>query len=307
MDVDWIQDFLMLAETRNFTRAASRRHVSQAAFSRRIQALERWLGAPLVDRAAFPTRLTAEGERFLPQASDILRQLLDTRAALTAPEPAGQQHVRVALPYALATARFAGWWPGWAAGGRLTTSITLGNIHDIVSAFVSEAADVLICHHGAQQPVVLDPQEFERLVIEDDVLAPYASRALLRDRSLIFPGSEQRPLPLLMYSPGVYFARLVELALEQAPQKLWGSRIVESDMADVLLDCIAAGHGIGWLPASTASRAQGEPLVPLGEGQWSTPLPVVAFRSRRSRKPAVARLWLALQAMAAPGGGSRTV
>ncbi|MGL4976364.1 MAG: LysR family transcriptional regulator, partial [Bosea sp. (in: a-proteobacteria)] len=40
MDIRWLQDFLTVAETGNFTRAAERRNASQAAFSRRIQSLE---------------------------------------------------------------------------------------------------------------------------------------------------------------------------------------------------------------------------------------------------------------------------
>jgi len=44
MDTRWFQDFVTLAEVRNFTRAAEIRNVSQAAFSRRVQALEHWVG-----------------------------------------------------------------------------------------------------------------------------------------------------------------------------------------------------------------------------------------------------------------------
>ena len=40
MDLDWLKDFLALAEQKNFSRAADARNVSQPAFSRRIRALE---------------------------------------------------------------------------------------------------------------------------------------------------------------------------------------------------------------------------------------------------------------------------
>jgi DNA-binding transcriptional LysR family regulator len=46
------------------------RHVTQPAFSRRIQSLEAWLGTDLIDRTSSPTRLTAAGEVFYEQAGD---------------------------------------------------------------------------------------------------------------------------------------------------------------------------------------------------------------------------------------------
>src|ERR1700730_18040294 len=61
METKWLEDFLCLAETRNFARAASDRHITQSAFSRRIMALEEWLGVNLVDRSLHPATLTSAG------------------------------------------------------------------------------------------------------------------------------------------------------------------------------------------------------------------------------------------------------
>jgi len=44
MELKWLEDFVSLAETHSFSRSAELRHVTQPAFSRRIQALEAWLG-----------------------------------------------------------------------------------------------------------------------------------------------------------------------------------------------------------------------------------------------------------------------
>ena len=62
METKWLEDFVSLAETRSFSRSAQLRHVTQPAFSRRIQALEAWAGTDLVDRSSYPTRLTPAGE-----------------------------------------------------------------------------------------------------------------------------------------------------------------------------------------------------------------------------------------------------
>ena len=62
MEIKWLEDFLALASTLNFSKAADERHVTQSAFSRRIRQLEAWLGATLVDRATYPSRLTEAGQ-----------------------------------------------------------------------------------------------------------------------------------------------------------------------------------------------------------------------------------------------------
>jgi DNA-binding transcriptional LysR family regulator len=50
MELRHLEYFVAVAEERNFTRAAARVHVVQSAVSATIKALERELGAPLLDR-----------------------------------------------------------------------------------------------------------------------------------------------------------------------------------------------------------------------------------------------------------------
>lgn len=63
MELTWFEDYLALAETLNFSRAAEARHVTQPAFSRRIRALEAWIGADLFTRSTHGVALTPAGER----------------------------------------------------------------------------------------------------------------------------------------------------------------------------------------------------------------------------------------------------
>jgi DNA-binding transcriptional LysR family regulator len=84
MEIKWIQDFLSLAEHGSFSRSAIERSVTQSALSRRIRALEAWIGVELVDRSTYPIRLTPAGKVFHEQAQLFLRQLMETRALLQA-------------------------------------------------------------------------------------------------------------------------------------------------------------------------------------------------------------------------------
>jgi DNA-binding transcriptional LysR family regulator len=82
METKWLEDFVSLAETRSFSRSAQLRHVTQPAFSRRIQSLEAWAGTDLVDRSSYPTQLTPAGHILFTQALEFLQSLQNTRALL---------------------------------------------------------------------------------------------------------------------------------------------------------------------------------------------------------------------------------
>src|SRR3954462_10393436 len=75
MNLSWLDDFLALVASGNFSRAAEERHMTQPAFSRRIRALEEWLGTDLFDRSSQPAGLTAAGEWFQVTARDQLARV----------------------------------------------------------------------------------------------------------------------------------------------------------------------------------------------------------------------------------------
>ena len=79
MELIWLEDYLALAETLNFSRAAEARHVTQPAFSRRIRALESWVGAALFSRTTHGVALTPAGEHFHNQAEVLTRALHQLR------------------------------------------------------------------------------------------------------------------------------------------------------------------------------------------------------------------------------------
>ena len=82
LELRLVRYFTVVAEQRNFGRAAAELRIAQPALSRQIQRLERQLGAPLFDRTPRGTVLTGAGKAFLPEAQALLRAA--HRATLTA-------------------------------------------------------------------------------------------------------------------------------------------------------------------------------------------------------------------------------
>jgi len=72
MELRHLQYFIAVAEERSFTRAAARLHVVQSGVSAAIRALERELGAALLERTSKRVALTDAGEALLPRARATL-------------------------------------------------------------------------------------------------------------------------------------------------------------------------------------------------------------------------------------------
>jgi LysR family transcriptional regulator, hypochlorite-specific transcription factor HypT len=296
MDSRWLQDFLSLAEAGNFTVAADQRHSSQPAFSRRIQSLEAWLGVELIDRSRYPTVLTPAGERFRKHAAELVRRMIDSRAELQGEPISDAGQITFAMPHTLAISRFPAWWKDWHDGtGRASCRLLATNVHDAVTAFVAGLADVLICFHHAQQPIYLDQGHYDRVSLGTEWLRPYA--AAKRGQPVFkLPGTLNAPVPLLMYSPGAFLGRMVDLISQSAPEKLHAKPAFETDLSDALLGMAVAGHGVAWLPECTAEAAvRSGQLRPAGDDRWSLPITIFAYRDRAHARPAVNKLMAHLE------------
>ncbi|MEU5259336.1 LysR family transcriptional regulator [Amycolatopsis sp. NPDC021455] len=73
LDVAQVRAFVVTAEQRHFGRAAQALFLTQQALSKRIRKLEDALGTSLFLRTPRSVELTADGERFLPHARELVR------------------------------------------------------------------------------------------------------------------------------------------------------------------------------------------------------------------------------------------
>ncbi|MBK6650546.1 MAG: LysR family transcriptional regulator [Betaproteobacteria bacterium] len=255
METKWLEDFVSLAETRSFSRSAQLRHVTQPAFSGRIQALEAWAGTDLVDRSSYPTSLTMAGETLYAQSLEMLQALQSTRAMLRGHVSAGQDVIEFAVPHSLAFTFF----PAWVTSlrekfGPIKSRLIALNVHDAVMRLVEGNCDLLIAFHHASQPLQLDADRYEMVVLGQEVLAPYAKPDV--DGSPLFrlPGRPAALLPYLGYAPGAYLGRVVDLILKQSSLPIHLDRVYETDMAEGLKAMALEGHGVAFLPLSAVKK-----------------------------------------------------
>ena len=312
METKWLEDFLSLAETRSFSRSAELRHVTQPAFSRRIQSLEAWLGADLIDRTAYPTRLTAAGDIFYEQALEMLGQINTTRALLRSKRPTAQTTVDLAVPHTLSLTYIPKWLTALDAEfGQINTRLRALNVHDAVMTLVEGDCDLLLCYHHPRQPVQLDAVRYEMLVLGSEALRPYARCDRHGVADFLLPGTTKSPLPLLSYTTNAYLGRMVELLLADAKRPHHLQKRYETDMAEGLKMMALEGHGVAFLPESSVTREVKQKRLARADDAhdaWQVTMEIRLYRERptaqRPGKAVVGSLWRHLVQREASGRAS---
>jgi LysR family transcriptional regulator, hypochlorite-specific transcription factor HypT len=255
METKWLEDFVSLAETRSFSRSAQLRHVTQPAFSRRIQALEAWAGTDLVDRSSYPTRLTPAGETLYAQSMEMLQALQSTRAMLRGHSSAAQDVLDIAVPHTLAFTFF----PQWVSKlreqfGPIKSRLIALNVHDAAMRLVEGGCDLLIAYHNEAVPLQLDPQRYQMVMLGHELLAPYCKPDAEGEPMFRLPGRAAHPLPYLGYGAGAYLGRIADLIVRQSRTPIHLERVYETDMAEGLRVMALEGHGLAFLPHSAVEK-----------------------------------------------------
>src|ERR1051326_4966403 len=97
VELDHVEAFVAIVRRGGVTRAASALHLSQPAVSRRLDLLEREVGAPLFDRMRAGLTLTEAGRTFLPHAEAVLASVRDGLDAVRALDRPDTGRVTLAL------------------------------------------------------------------------------------------------------------------------------------------------------------------------------------------------------------------
>jgi len=249
MELQWIDDFLALCHTRNFTRAAEARCTTQSAFSRRVQRLEEWLGAELFNREARPLTLTPAGEEFFARAPRLREEIFDARRAVLSSSSVYKKSLRVYTTNTLAATLL----PSWVMESRLENySLIVASIAGCIEAVRRRHADVALVPQfaGSETPIGL---RAEKIAADQLVLlrAPGLARAVrLEDKKL--------KGPVMVYTPGTSYGAQIAAMLDAHGISIADAPVCESASAEALLAQVKAGLGAAWIPQLLA---RGEALA----------------------------------------------
>jgi LysR family transcriptional regulator, hypochlorite-specific transcription factor HypT len=304
MDLIWLEDFLAIAEDGGFSRAAERRHVTQPALSRRIKALEDWLGTPLFERTSHTLTLTPAGKTFRNVAEDILRRVVAGREEALEVARLKAETVHFAATHALSQTFFPGWIRS-ADNGSAGAGVQLvaANFAACEKLLLDARVHFLLAHHHPALVSRLDTDHFLRVELDRDILIPVSApvpharrrktKAASKPRYLL-PGSEATPLPYLAYHPGSGIGRIVTAVLAGREP---AATLVPSFAAPVMLliDMAREGRGITWAPRSLVEEdLAASRLLRAGSEEWDIAISICLFRPRSRMTNAAEAFWNAM-------------
>jgi DNA-binding transcriptional LysR family regulator len=239
MDLDHLHTFLAVAESRSFSLAAERLHLTQPAVSKRVAALEDTLGQRLFDRIGRRVNLTEAGRVLLPQARHILAGLDEARRSLD--NLSGQ----VAGPLWLATSHHVGLHrlpPVLKAFTRRYPAVDLD-----IRFMESEEACQAVAHGDVDLAVVTlpeaqHPQLRTRTVWEDPLLPVVA-----RDHPLTSEGTYRlSDHDAVLPPPGTFTREIIDTALRA--HGIVPRRILETSYLETIRMLVSIGMGWSLLP-----------------------------------------------------------
>lgn len=304
MNFVWLDDFLVLAETGNFSRAAQARHVTQPAFSRRVRALEEWLGVTLFDRSEQPARLTEAGEWFREVAQDLLARVDRIPAQAREAAEARSATLRVAATHALSLTFLPRWLRALESHTRLGPVLLMSDMLQQCEALMHQRkVEFVLSHAHPLTPGVLDDGErFVSRQVGHDVLVPVSAPGA--------PGQARHPLdarrgsgatvPVLQYSTDSGMGRITRAVFGRRLKALRTQVVFTAHLASVLRTMALDGRGVAWLPQTLIEEdlQAGRLCLASPDARWHAEAQIRLYRPAEPLGKTAEALWAAVIAAA---------
>ena len=262
MNFEWFRDLGHLARTGNFSEAARMSNVSQPAFSRRIQALEAWVGVALVDRSRQPVRLTVSGSQILEAGQQAVDQIETQRSQIREARALPDKYT-----VTFGTQHSIGWrfFPAWLQTfeenyGPIMSRLRADDLPNCMKDLHHGSVDFVIAYHSPfsetdsrqSRAALSDKAMMQSLAIGQDALVPISKPNSKGDplHSVVSPAHD---VPFLKFRDTAPIGQHLMPILEANGLNETLRPVYENSMAGALRIRAREGEGIAWLPESLVS------------------------------------------------------
>ena len=281
MDLRFLDDVLVLLEEGNLTRAATRRNITQPAFSRRIRAFENWLGVDVLERGSNSVEISQALSANEIEMRALVARIADLRGKITQFVPASST-VSIAAQHAPIISTF----PNMMVHAKhhfpaLKFRLRAGNLRDCVSLFMRGDVDMLLCYESENAGPLPFGDSIRRELWGIDYLIPVIGgplRYTVKDN-----GDISDKTPAIVYPETSYFGEFLKSANRPFGTSAFSKNpVCESAFSSGVKELVLDGIGVGWIPFSMAHREiENGSLISLANLIGKEPLKVTIYASRQ--------------------------
>ncbi len=287
-----LDDLLALLDAKSLTEAATHRHVTQPAFSRRVRAIEQGLGFEIIDRSKRPGALkpfVIERHGDIRTLALALRRLTeDLRSASSTDRfliisamhsisvselPRVIRRIEELIPFT-------------------TVRLRSKNLNECFAMLMTGQAAIMISYETERQKTRIDDDLVERIVLKKDRLVPAISQSRADEiRSLL---KQNREVPLVTAPQDSFFGKV--LADMPSGHGAHFSVRAISSLSPAILEMALCGLGVGWVMESHAAHYfETGQLSSLSNILPSAEMQMVMMRVQSSRTPFLEAGWEVLK------------
>lgn len=272
--------------------------MTQPAFSRRIRALEEWIGADLFNRSTQPATLTDTGTWFESVAKDMLTRAARIPGEARAFNEANSNALRIASTHALSFT----FMPSWLRS--LESKITIGQVQlvsDVMqrceALLLESQVQFLLTHSNSNVEGELDKEKYPFAVVGKDTLIPVSSpNKAGKPLFTLDKATAKNPIKLLSYSQESGIGRIVNEMHNKLTDSLPTQNIFTAHLASVLRTMALDARGIAWLPETLIAEdiANGK-LVEAAPHNWCIEMEIRLYRDKATISKAGELFWRAVK------------
>ncbi len=287
-----LDDLLALLDAKSLTEAATHRHVTQPAFSRRVRAIEQGLGFEIIDRSKRPGALkpfVIERHGDIRTLALALRRLTeDLRSASST-----DRFLIISAMHSISVSELPRVFRRIEELIPLTTlRLRSENLNECYAMLMTGQVAIMISYETERQKTRIDENLVERIVLKKDRLVPAISQDREDEiRSLL---KQNRDVPLVTAPQDSFFGKmLADMPSDHGAQ--FSERAISS-LSPAILEMVLCGLGVGWVTESHAAQYfETGKLSSLSSVLPSAEMHMVMMRVQSSHTPFLEAGWEVLK------------
>lgn len=289
MDISLFTDLERLNQTGNFTRAAELANITQPAFSRRIKALEAWVGTKLVDRSRQPVTLTAAGSQMLEAGLQSLAHIEQVRSqVLTAQSSPEKYVVAFGKQHSISWLFYTNWLRAVEeAYGPILSRLRADDLPHCMTELQNGHLDFVIAYARAGEL----SDDGQSIVIGKDRLVPVC-KPDADGRPMYNFNNRDGQIPFLRFGDESSISEHLEPLFRENNLQARLLSVYENPIAGSLLIRVREGSGVAWLPESLIEAdITTSTLLRTGDDAWTVELDIRLYRNEQESNNLTRSIW----------------